>query len=51
MHAVQLEKCQSLYMEEVAPFAYDAAKAAALQPVLQRIVVAALTAAQGLYDR
>ena len=51
VHAVQLEKCQSLYMEEVAPFAYDAAKAAALQPVLQRIVVAALTAAQGLYDR
>jgi N-formylglutamate amidohydrolase len=26
VHAVQLEKCQSLYMQEVAPFAYDEAR-------------------------
>lgn len=49
VHAVQLEKCQSLYMQEVAPFAYDVDKAAAIQPVLARMVGAALQAAKALY--
>jgi N-formylglutamate deformylase len=51
VHAVQLEKCQSLYMQEVAPYAYDLHKAAAVQPVLERMVSAALAAARGLYGR
>jgi len=51
IHAVQLEKCQSLYMKEVAPFAYDDAKAAAIQPVLQSMVAAALNTARALYAR
>jgi N-formylglutamate deformylase len=51
IHAVQLEKCQSLYMTEVAPFAYDDAKAAAIQPVLQSMVAAALNTARALYAR
>ncbi|MBX3587071.1 MAG: N-formylglutamate deformylase [Ramlibacter sp.] len=51
VHAVQLEKCQSLYMQEQMPFAYDETLAAGIQPVLQRMVSAALAAAQGLYGR
>ncbi|MGE0498501.1 MAG: N-formylglutamate deformylase [Ramlibacter sp.] len=51
VHAVQLEKCQSLYMQEQMPFAYDDTLAAGIQPVLQRMVSAALGAAQGLYGR
>ncbi len=51
VHALQLEKCQSLYMQEAAPFAYDDAKAAAIQPVLKAMVSAALNAAQALYAR
>jgi N-formylglutamate deformylase len=51
IHAVQLEKCQSLYMQEVAPFAYDEARAAAIQPVLQAMLGAALHAVRGLYAR
>ena len=51
IHAVQLEKCQSLYMQEAAPFAYDEARATAIQPVLQAMVGAALDAARALYAR
>ena len=51
IHAVQLEKCQSLYMQEVAPFAYDEAKAAAVQPVLRAMVGAALDATRVLHER
>jgi N-formylglutamate deformylase len=51
IHAVQLEKCQSLYMEEKAPFAYDEAKATAIKPVLQDMAGAALAAAKALYAR
>ncbi len=51
VHAVQLEKCQSLYMQETAPFAWDEAKAAAIRSVLQGMVVAALDAAGALYGR
>ncbi len=49
VHAVQLEKCQCLYMQEKAPFAYDNAKAGAIQPVLQAMVEAALAATRALY--
>ena len=48
IHAVQLEKCQSLYMQEVAPYAYDAALAAQFQPVLHAMVRAGLEAVQAL---
>ena len=49
VHAVQLEKCQCLYMQEEAPFAYDDAKARRIQPVLQAMVEAALAATAALY--
>ena len=51
VHAVQLEKCQCIYMEERAPFAYDPGKAAAIGPVLQAMVGAGLKAARALYGR
>ncbi|MCW5650455.1 MAG: N-formylglutamate deformylase [Ramlibacter sp.] len=51
VHAVQLEKCQSLYMQEQAPFAYDDTLAQAVQPLLRRMVEAALAAARSLHER
>jgi N-formylglutamate deformylase len=51
VHAVQLEMCQYLYMEEEAPFAYDEAAAARVQPVLRSMVGSALAAAKALYSR
>ncbi len=50
VHAIQLEKCQSLYMAETAPFAYDAANALALQPVLIGMITAAVAAAKALHS-
>jgi N-formylglutamate deformylase len=38
VHAVQLEKCWSTYMREEPPFAWDAARAGQLQPLLRRMV-------------
>ena len=49
VHAVQLEKCQSLYMQQEAPFAYDVHKAAQIQPLLYNMVVSALAACRQLY--
>jgi len=49
VHAIQLEKCQSLYMQEVAPFAYDETLARKIQPVLETMVMASLAAARKLY--
>lgn len=49
VHAVQLEMCQNLYMQEAAPFAYDAALAAQVQPTLRAMLQAALGAAAALY--
>ncbi len=46
IHAVQLEMCQHLYMQEEAPFAYDAARASAIQPLLQCMLADALAAAR-----
>lgn len=42
IHAVQLEMTQCSYMQEQWPFAYDAAKAAGVQPHLRRMLEAAL---------
>ena len=38
IHAVQLEMCQSLYMQEVSPFTYDEARAAQIQPTLKHLL-------------
>lgn len=49
VHAVQLEMTQKTYMRETAPYDYDPAKAAEIQPVLREMVGAALQAARALY--
>ncbi len=51
IHAIQLEMCQCLYMQEEAPFAYDAARAHTIQPMLQSMVTAALAAARSCHAR
>lgn len=42
VHAIQLEKCQYLYMDEQAPFGYRPDLAGQLQPLLREMVDAAL---------
>jgi N-formylglutamate deformylase len=49
VHAIQLEKCQSLYMQEAPPYAYDEAQALKIQATLKRMVQASLQAAKALY--
>ena len=49
VHAVQLEMVQRTYMDEAAPYAYDERKAAQVQPVVKRMVAAALEAGRKLY--
>jgi N-formylglutamate deformylase len=51
VHAVQLEMCQSLYMNEQPPYEYREDLAAAIQPVLTDMMTAALAACQALYAR
>jgi N-formylglutamate deformylase len=51
VHAVQLEMCQKLYMRESAPFDYDDRLAAAIQPVVREMVLAALVTGEALYAR
>jgi len=51
VHAVQLEMCQKLYMSEQAPYGYDEARAAAIRPVLEDMVSAAVRACKALYAR
>jgi len=51
VHAVQLEMCQNLYMRESAPFDYDDKLAAAIQPLVREMVLAALVTAEALYAR
>jgi N-formylglutamate deformylase len=41
VHAVQLEMCFSCYMQESPPWAWDAQRAAAVQPVLRQLLDAA----------
>jgi N-formylglutamate deformylase len=42
VHAIQLEMCQCLYMEESAPFAYRPERAAQVQPLLHQLTMAAV---------
>ncbi|HEY0064793.1 MAG TPA: N-formylglutamate deformylase [Telluria sp.] len=42
VHAIQLEMCQCLYMDERAPFAYRPALAAQVQPLLRKLTGAAV---------
>ena len=49
VHAIQLEMCQALYMQEEPPFAYDRSKAARIQPVLKYMMTQALAACSKLY--
>lgn len=42
VHAIQLEMCQCLYMDEQAPFAYRPEAAAKVQPLLRQLTGAAL---------
>ena len=44
IHALQLEMCQSTYMDEAAPFAYRPELAAQVQPLLQRMLNAVMQA-------
>ncbi|MBN3849301.1 N-formylglutamate deformylase [Paraburkholderia sp. Ac-20342] len=44
IHAIQLEMCQSTYMDEAAPFAYLPERAESVQPTLRRMVAGALDA-------
>ncbi len=44
VHALQLEICQSTYMDESAPFAYRADLAAQLRPLLERLLDAVVQA-------
>ncbi len=43
IHAVQLEMTKCSYMDEQAPFDYDEARAARVRPLLERLVVSALS--------
>jgi len=47
IHALQLEMCQSTYMDETAPFGYRPDLAAQVQPLLRRMLDAALRAREG----
>ena len=42
IHAIQLEMTQRTYMQESIPFAYDPARAALVQPVLEAMLASAL---------
>ena len=50
VHAIQLEMCQSLYMHEQAPFAYDPIKAVKIQPALKEMVCSALGICGSRYE-
>jgi N-formylglutamate deformylase len=49
IHGIQLEKCWSTYMQETPPFAFDASIAAGVQPLLKRMIQAALASAKALH--
>jgi N-formylglutamate deformylase len=48
VHAVQLEMCQCTYMSEAPPFAYLPERAANVEPVVERMVTAALRATRAV---
>jgi N-formylglutamate deformylase len=49
VHAVQLEMCQDLYMQERSPYAFDAERAAAIRPLLRTLLDTALHSCAKLY--
>lgn len=51
VHAVQLEMCQSLYMQEESPYAYDETLAARIQPLLKKMVSSALETCGACYEK
>jgi N-formylglutamate deformylase len=51
IHAIQLEMCWHLYMQEKAPYAYDPQIAARIQPVLKKIVASSLAACIKCYEK
>ena len=51
VHAVQLEMCQSLYMNEQPPYGYDDALAPGVQPVIRAMMAAGVAACGALYGR
>ena len=51
IHAIQLEMCQHLYMQEMAPYAYDAEAAARIQSVLRKMVSSSLVACRSCYEK
>lgn len=50
IHAVQLEMCQNLYMQEAVPFAYDEERATRIQPLLKKMLASALAASVKIYE-
>ena len=50
IHAVQLEMCQRLYMQEVPPYSYDVTRAAGVQPLLKEMVSSSLKACRSCYE-
>ena len=51
VHAVQLEMCQGVYMQEVPPYAWLEPLARRVQPTLAAMVGAALASCKALYGR
>lgn len=51
IHAVQLEMCQSLYMQESSPFAYAEERSRRIAPLLQQMIASALNACVGCYEK
>lgn len=51
LHALQLEMCQSTYMDETAPFGFRADLAEQVQPLLRRMLAAAADWANGTSAR
>jgi N-formylglutamate deformylase len=51
IHAIQLEMCQSLYMQEVAPFAFDDERATLVQPLLRKMVSSPLGICKDCYEK
>jgi N-formylglutamate deformylase len=49
VHAVQLEKCQSIYMQETAPYRYLSEVAQDVQPLLHQMVQSAFATMQALH--
>ena len=51
VHAVQLEMCQSLYMQEVHPFAYDPVLASKIRPLLIKMVTSLISTGTSCYEK